>query len=223
MSFTIGNSQKLISVAIKHAWCHGLIKGIPESAPIDSYVIEAARQQVLAAGQVPIMPLRRWSNFDLSDYRVAYNLMMKAGGVCNLSAAEWELYVFQPGNGASPLPVGGAASGSIASGISAAKISFLLSNKNAAKPGATATQIATTAMRDARWAAFLMRARPYNLPKADIENLYPGQFGAFKQQSEQEAWRITQQLATMPVGNRSWIENEIQQLVPRLRNRFSFV
>ena len=218
MSFTIGNSQKLISVAIKHAWCHGLIAGIPESAPIDSYVIEAARQQVIAAGHVPIMPQRRWSNFDLSDYRVAYKLIIAAGNVCNLSAAEWELYVFQPGNGASPLPIG-----FLPPGISAAMNSFLLSNKNAANPGATSLQIATTAMSDSRWAAFLMRARPYNLPKAEIENLYPGQFCAFKQRAEHEAWRTAKTLAAMPFGNRSWIENEIKQLVPRLRSEFHFV
>ena len=59
MSFTIGNSQKLISVAILHARCLGLITSIPEPAPIDSCVIEAARQQLIAAGQVPITPLRR--------------------------------------------------------------------------------------------------------------------------------------------------------------------
>jgi hypothetical protein len=87
MSFTIGNSQKLISVAILQAWCHGLIKSTPESAPIDTCVNEAARQQVIAAGQVPITPLRRWSNFDIIDYRVAF-LLTNAWNICNLSAAE---------------------------------------------------------------------------------------------------------------------------------------
>ena len=218
MSFTIGNAQKLISVAVKHAWCHGMITGIPESAPIDRYVIKAACQQLIEAGQVPTMPKHSWSNFDLSDYRVAYQLMINAGSVCNRSAAEWELYVFQPGNGASPLPAG-----FLSQDVPDAKNSFLRSNKNAAKLGATSLQIATTAMSDARGAAFLMGARPYNMPKDEIENLYPGQFDAFKQRAEHEAWRITELLAAMPDGNRAWIENEIQQLVPQLRAAFPFV
>jgi hypothetical protein len=67
-----------------------------------------------------------------------------------------------------------------------------------------------------------MHSRPYNLPKAEIENLYPGHFGIFKQWAA-TAWRIIQQLAATPFGERFWIENEIQQLVLRLRTGFAFV
>jgi len=159
-----------------------------------------------------------WSSYDLTQYRVAYELVSRAAGVCGLTAAEWELYVFQPGNGANAL-----IPGAPLVPLDQAKNQFLIVNNRAAKPGDSRQLIDAHAKTDARSAAFLMGARPYDMPKSQIDRLYPRQFDAFKVACEQESLRIANQVSINPARNRSWYEREFISFLQATRTAFLFV
>ena len=218
MSLTIGNVQKFASLAVKHYWCHGIITATPDSAPIDRFVIEAAKAQLRNAGSRVVAPSGPWSSFDMKNYRLAYQLVTQAAASCGLNAAEWELYVFQPGNGATALVPGASLPP-----LSIAKAKFLTANNRAANPRASQQTIDIHARNDARSAAFLMGARPYNMPKAQIERSYPGHFEAFKNACEEAALRIANEVASNHLRNRAWYEDEFSKFLRNARVTYLFV
>jgi hypothetical protein len=218
VSLTIGNVQKFASLAVKHYWCHGLINAIPDSAPIDSYVIQAAKDQLRNAGMPVVAPTGPWSSFDMTKYRMAYQLISQAAAVCGLTVAEWELYVFQPGNGAAAL-----VPGVVLPTITQAMASFLTLNTHAANPGAPRQAIDEKAKMDARYEAFLMGARPYNMSKAQINRNYPGMFDAFKDVCEQESLRIARQVVINPARNRAWYQAQFSTFLTATRAAYPFV
>ena len=218
MSLTIGNVQKFGSLAVKHYWCHGIITTTPDSAPIDRFVIEAAKVQLRNAGLRVVAPSGAWSSFDIDNYRLAYQLVTQAAALCRLTAAEWELYVFQPGNGATPL-----VPGVTLPPLALAKARFLTANNRAANPGDSKQTVDMHAKKDARSAAFLMGARPYDMPKAQIARTYPGAFEAFKNECEAEALRLASEVASKPSRNRAWYENEFSTILRNARRTYPFV
>lgn len=219
MSLTVGNTQKLASIAVKHAWCHGLLASTPESAPFDVWVGEAAVEQLLIAGLPPIKVAKPWSSMNLEEYRLVWKLLSSAAAVCGMSVAEWELRAFQPGKGASPVrfdvPLASLAS---------EQARFLTTNSFAAEPGASLLDISRCAGEDARHAAYLMGARPYNMSRSEIHQRFPGQFEEFKADSQNEAWGVADLLITGKLANaRPAIEGEMTQIVTRLRATYAFV
>lgn len=219
MPLTVGNTQKLVSIAVKHAWCHALLPDFPESAPFDRFVYRAANEQVGLAGLRSTVLMRPWSKMDLHDYAEAWDLLMRAAGSTGLSVAEWELRVFQPGRGAVPIPVGAPLVR-----LEDAKAAFLAGNSYAANPGSPLVDIERSARSDARHAAFLMGARPYDFSKAQIDASFPGQFEAFKEESEVEAWRITEEFIS---GRKDLthevVVTEVERLTKRLREKYPFL
>jgi len=154
----------------------------------------------------------------MKNYRLAYQLVTQAAASCGLNAAEWELYVFQPGNGATALVPGASLPP-----LSIAKAKFLTANNRAANPRASQQTIDIHARNDARSAAFLMGARPYNMPKAQIERSYPGHFEAFKNACEEAALRIANEVASNHLRNRAWYEDEFSKFLRNARVTYLFV
>jgi len=96
-------------------------------------------------------------------------------------------------------------------------------NDRAANPGATRQSVDAHARIDARSAAFLMGARPYNMRKSQIESRYPGAFTAFKNACEVEALRVAQDVATNPARTRAWYELQFSTFLGSAQSAFPFV
>ena len=220
MSFTVGHAQKMLSLCVKHAWCHNLIQWIPDSAPIDAEVLKTLAEEIYLSSGVTVSPPQPWSQYDMIEYSYSWSLVSQAAAACNITPAEWELRIFKPTGSSSAL--GGPLIN--ATPLSVAKTNFLNSNPRAANPGATLNSIKVMATSDSRSAAFLMGARPYDMSKSDIEQNFPGEFQNFKNECEDIVWGYTSNyISSSTPFTRTQFINDINAFVATIRNTYPFV